>query len=45
MNQMRQLIDRILGSTVALLMAAMVLNVVWQVFTRFVLKNPSGYTE
>ncbi len=28
-----------------LLMAAMVLNVLWQVWTRFVLRDPSSYTE
>ena len=26
-------------------MAAIVLDVTWQVFTRFVLRNPSGFTE
>lgn len=26
-------------------MAVMVLDVTWQVFTRFLLKNPSGFTE
>jgi TRAP-type C4-dicarboxylate transport system permease small subunit len=44
-KSLRTLIDRLLGSVICLLMAAMVLNVLWQVFTRFVLKNPSSFTE
>lgn len=45
MNPLRQAIDRVLGGTICLLMAAMVTNVLWQVFTRFVLRNPSSFTE
>jgi TRAP-type C4-dicarboxylate transport system permease small subunit len=45
MNSLRAGIDRLLGSVICVLMAAMVLNVLWQVFTRFVLKNPSSFTE
>ena len=45
MNALRAAIDRLLGSIICVLMAAMVLNVLWQVFTRFVLKNPSSFTE
>jgi TRAP-type C4-dicarboxylate transport system permease small subunit len=45
MTALRAAIDRLLGSTIALLMAAMVLNVLWQVFTRFILGRPSSYTE
>lgn len=45
MNALRRGIDALLGWTICLLMAAMVLNVLWQVFTRFVLKHPSSFTE
>jgi TRAP-type C4-dicarboxylate transport system permease small subunit len=45
MKSIRAGIDRLLGTVICLLMAAMVLNVLWQVFTRFVLRNPSSFTE
>lgn len=45
MKTLRLGIDRLLGSAICVLMAAMVINVLWQVFTRFVLKNPSSFTE
>jgi TRAP-type C4-dicarboxylate transport system permease small subunit len=45
MNSLRAALDRVLRHTIAFLLAGMVLNVVWQVFTRFVLKTPSSYTE
>ncbi len=45
MKTLRPAIDRFLGSAICLLMAAMVLNVLWQVFTRFVLRHPSSFTE
>jgi TRAP-type C4-dicarboxylate transport system permease small subunit len=38
-------ITRILSVVLIFLMAAMVLDVTWQVFTRFILRNPSGFTE
>ncbi len=38
-------IDRTLAVALMILMAANVLNVLWQVFTRFVLKDPSSFTE
>jgi len=38
-------INRLLELALVLLMGANVLNVLWQVFTRFVLQNPSSYTE
>ncbi len=38
-------VDKILEWILIALMAANVLNVLWQVFTRFVLKNPSSFTE
>lgn len=45
MNAFRSAVDRLLATVICVLMAAMVLNVLWQVFTRFVLKNPSSFTE
>lgn len=45
MNAFRLILDRLLGSIICVLMAVMVLNVVWQVFTRFVLGTPSSFTE
>jgi len=41
----RKRIDRLLEGTLVVLMAANVINVLWQVFTRFILKNPSSFTE
>jgi len=38
-------ITRIVSGLLILLMAAMVLDVTWQVFTRFILRDPSGFTE
>lgn len=38
-------VDKVLEWTLIVLMAVNVLNVLWQVFTRFVLKNPSSFTE
>jgi TRAP-type C4-dicarboxylate transport system permease small subunit len=34
-----------LGIFLSFLMATMVLDVTWQIFTRFVLRHPSSYTE
>jgi len=45
MNRVRQQVDKVLEWILVLLMALMVINVVWQVLTRFVLQNPSSYTE
>jgi len=38
-------VDKVLEWALIVLMAANVLNVLWQVFTRFVMKNPSSFTE
>ncbi|HEX6209691.1 MAG TPA: TRAP transporter small permease [Methylomirabilota bacterium] len=38
-------VDRMLSSALVAIMAVMVANVLWQVFTRFVLRAPSSYTE
>jgi TRAP-type C4-dicarboxylate transport system permease small subunit len=44
-KRLRVAIDWLLGSVICVLMAAMVINVLWQVFTRFVLRDPSSFTE
>ncbi len=41
----RSAADRVLGWMLAVLMGVSVINVLWQVFTRFVLANPSSFTE
>jgi len=38
-------LDRSLSRTLAAIMGVLVLDVLWQVFTRFVLRDPSSYTE
>ena len=45
MNTLTNAITRILSIALILLMAIMVLAVTWQVFTRFILGDPSAYTE
>lgn len=45
MNQLRVALDRLLATTIGLLLALMVGNVIWQVFTRLVIGRPSSFTE
>ncbi len=45
MVQSRKLLDRLLSALVAALTGVLVLDVLWQVFTRFVLNDPSSWTE
>jgi TRAP-type C4-dicarboxylate transport system permease small subunit len=45
MGRARVLVDRALAAALVVIMAVMVANVLWQVFTRFVLRSPSSYTE
>ena len=42
---MKNKIDKILEKILILLMAVMVLNVLWQVASRFLLNSPSGFTD
>ena len=42
---MRKTIDNVLGGTLIIIMSVMVLNVLWQVFTRFVMGTPSSFTD
>ncbi len=45
MKQVVRVVDALLKWTVIIVMGINVLNVLWQVFTRFVLNNPSSWTE
>jgi TRAP-type C4-dicarboxylate transport system permease small subunit len=45
MRRAKAIVDWVLGWVLVVLMAAAVVNVLWQVFTRFVLANPSSFTE
>lgn len=41
----RRKIDLYLGYILAIIMGVMVINVLWQVFTRFVMGDPSSFTD
>ncbi len=45
MTRLRNLIDNLLSRALVLIMTAMVLNVLWQVFSRYVLGTPSSFTD
>ncbi|CAN5622166.1 TRAP transporter small permease [soil metagenome] len=45
MVKIRKSIDLILSRILIVIMAVMVINVLWQVFTRFVMQSPSGFTD
>jgi len=38
-------VDKIVGTALVILMSLMVLNVTWQVISRYVLMNPSAFTD
>ena len=42
---LRAKIDSLLGKTLVVIMSVMVLNVLWQVFTRYVTGDPSSFTD
>ena len=42
---LRKKIDRILGIVLIVIMSIMVINVLWQVFTRYVMTTPSSFTD
>ncbi|HNS23040.1 MAG TPA: TRAP transporter small permease [Sedimentisphaerales bacterium] len=42
---LKKILDRVLEGLVMVVMAVLVLDVLWQVFTRLVLKDPSTWTE
>lgn len=41
----RKKIDKILGWTIIILLGTLVINVLWQVFSRYLLKSPSSFTD
>lgn len=41
----RKRVDQFLASCLVVIMGAMVINVLWQVFSRFILNNPSSFTD
>lgn len=45
MKNVKEKIDYVVEIALAFLMSLMTLNVLWQVFSRFVLNNPSSFTE
>lgn len=45
LKDIRAKVDYILKWVLVIIMAAMTLNVLWQVFTRFILQDPSSFTE
>jgi len=42
---MRKQLDDILGKVLVVIMALMVINVLWQVFSRYILESPSSFTD
>lgn len=42
---LRDKIDKYLGYALVLIMAVMVLNVLWQVFSRYIIGTPSSFTD
>lgn len=45
MRVIKQILDKSLELLVMVVVAVLVLDVLWQVFTRFILKDPSSWTE
>ncbi|UCH62736.1 MAG: TRAP transporter small permease [Fidelibacterota bacterium] len=45
LKRIRFYVDKVLEWLLIVIMGVMVINVLWQVFTRFIIKNPSTYTE
>ncbi|MBP0903552.1 TRAP transporter small permease [Mariniflexile gromovii] len=43
--KLREKIDKILSNILIVIMAVMVVNVLWQVFTRFIMGVPSSFTD
>ena len=41
----RQKIDTFIATLLSFIMGLMVVNVLWQVFTRFIMSNPSSFTD
>lgn len=45
MKNLRQQIDKGVSTALIIILSAMVINVLWQVFTRFFTASPSSFTE
>lgn len=45
MKTLKNKIDFVLKWVLVFIMGTMTINVLWQVFTRFIMQNPSSYTE
>ena len=45
LSKTKSVLDFLLKWILVTIMAVMTINVLWQVFTRFILQNPSSYTE
>lgn len=45
MDKITTVITKILSAFLIILMAVIVLDVTWQIFTRFILQHPSSFTE
>lgn len=45
MNNLRLKIDKILSKVLVVIMGIMVINVLWQVFTRYIVGDPSSFTD
>lgn len=45
LNSIKVYLDSILKWIIVVIMAAMTINVLWQVFSRFILQTPSSFTE
>jgi len=45
LSKIKNLVDKVIEYLLVVLMAVMVLNVLWQVFSRFILNSPSSFTE
>ncbi len=43
--KLRQTIDRVLEHTLVVLMGVLVIDVLWQVFSRYVMTSPSSFTD
>ncbi|WP_298484502.1 TRAP transporter small permease [uncultured Maribacter sp.] len=43
--ELRDRVDKILGKILILIMSIMVINVLWQVFSRYFLGSPSSFTD
>lgn len=45
MTRIKNLTDKVIKWILIVLMSVMVINVLWQVFTRFILQDPSSFTD